>query len=55
MTELMNASEVLKPYFSKQAALLLNDDFLNVLPGLVNNPESARIIENSLKIMKTWS
>ena len=55
ITELMNASEELKSYFSKQAELLLNDDFLNVLPGLVNNPESARIIENHLNIMKTWS
>lgn len=55
MTELMNVSDELKSYFSNQAALLLNDDFLNVLPGLVNNPESARIIENSLNIMKTWS
>lgn len=55
ITELMNSPEELKHYFSGQAALLLNDDFLNVLPGLVNNPESARVIESHLNVMKTWS
>lgn len=53
--ELMNSSIELKQYFSEQAALLLNDDFLNVLPGLVNHSESARVIESHLKIMTTWS
>ncbi len=53
--ELMNSSPELKQYFSKQAALLLNDDFLNVLPGLVNNSESAGVVESHLKIMTTWS
>lgn len=52
--DLMDSGEELKRYFSKQAALLLNDDFLNVLPGLLNNPDSASAIENSLKIMQTW-
>lgn len=55
IAELMNCPDELKHYFSEQASLLLNDDFLNVLPGLVNNPESARIIENHLNVMKTWS
>lgn len=52
--ELMGSLEELKRYFSEQATLLLNDEFLNVLPGLLNNPESARSIENSLKIMRKW-
>lgn len=52
--ELMNSPLNLKQYFSEQAALLLNDDFLNVLPGLVNHPESARVIESHLNIMTTW-
>lgn len=53
--ELMDCPEELKHYFSQQAAKLLNDDFLNVLPGLLNNPVSAKGIENSLNIMKSWS
>ena len=52
--ELMDCSDDLKQYFSQQANLLLNDDFLNVLPGLLNNPESARVIENNLRIMQKW-
>ncbi len=53
--ELLDCPQVLKEYFSSQADLLLNDDFLNVLPGLLNNPDSAKAVENSLKIMKTWT
>lgn len=53
--ELMNCSDELKIYFSQQARLLLNDDFLNVLPGLLNNPASAKAVENSLNIMKSWA
>ena len=53
--ELMDCSEELKQYFSQQADLLLNDEFLNVLPGLLNNPDSAKTIENSLNIMKSWA
>ncbi len=53
--ELMDCSLELKEYFSGQAASLLCDDFLNVLPGLLNNPDSANAIENSLKIMKSWA
>lgn len=52
--ELMECSEELKQYFSKQADMLLNEDFLNVLPGLLNNSDSARAVENSLTIMKSW-
>lgn len=52
--ELMDCPVEMKQYFSQQADLLLNDEFLNVLPGLLNNPESARAVENNLKIMKSW-
>ncbi len=52
--ELMDSSDELKHYFSKQAATLLHDDFLNVLPGLLNNPESSEAIIHSLNIMKSW-
>jgi len=52
--ELMDCANELKQYFAQQANLLLNEDFLNVLPGLLNNPDSAKSIENSFKIMKSW-
>ena len=52
--ELMDSGDELKQYFSSQAALLLNDEFLNVLPGLLNNPDSADAIVNSLNIMVSW-
>jgi len=52
--ELSGSALALKQYFSVQAEMLLNDDFLNVLPGLLNNPDSARAVENSLNIMKSW-
>ncbi len=55
IVELMDCSSELKKYFSNQAETLLNDDFLNVLPGLLNYPESAGAIENSLKLMRSWS
>lgn len=53
--ELLDSPEELKRYFAEQATGLLNDDFLNVLPGLLNNPESASAIENSFSIMRSWS
>ena len=45
----------LKGYFASQATLLLNDEFLNVLPGLLNNTDSASAVENSLYMMKSWA
>lgn len=53
--ELMDCSQELKQYLSQQAESLLNDEFLNVLPGLLNNAESAEAIESSLNIMKSWA
>ncbi|PVV12766.1 MAG: hypothetical protein B6D77_05115 [gamma proteobacterium symbiont of Ctena orbiculata] len=53
--ELMDSPDKLKHYFAEQAGMLLSDDFLNVLPGLLNNPDSAKSIENNLNIMKSWS
>ena len=53
--ELMDCSKELKGYFASQATLLLNDEFLNVLPGLLNNRDSASAVENGLNIMKSWA
>ncbi|MCP3690017.1 MAG: hypothetical protein GY784_16560 [Gammaproteobacteria bacterium] len=55
IVELMDCPAELKAYFARQAASLLCDDFLNVLPGLLDNPNSAGAIENSLRIMETWA
>ena len=52
--DLIESPDELKTYFAEQAALLLNDDFLNVLPGLLNNVDASSDIENTLNIMKTW-
>ena len=52
--ELMDCDKEVKQYLAHQAVLLLNDDFLNVLPGLLNHSASARGVENSLKIMSSW-
>ena len=54
IVELMDCPAELKKYFSEQAKLILNDEFLNVLPGLLNNPDSARAVENLFKIMASW-
>ena len=54
MMELMSSTEALKHYFSQQASLLLNDNFLNILPGLLNHSDSALIIEENLNIMLSW-
>jgi hypothetical protein len=52
--ELADSPDDLKRYFAGQASILLCDDFLNVLPGLLDNPHSASAIENALTIMKSW-
>ena len=53
--ELMDSPDELKHYFAEQAALLLNDDFLNVLPGLLNNSDASGDVEKTLKIMASWA
>lgn len=53
--ELANSPVVLKAYFARQASSILCDDFLNVLPGLLSNPDSASMIEQNLNIMKSWA
>ncbi len=52
--ELFESSDELKDYFAAQALGLLNDDFLNVLPGLVTNAGGERQIENYLKLLASW-
>lgn len=53
--ELANSSRELQVYFASQATSILCDEFLNVLPGLLNNPDSASMIESNLAIMKSWA
>lgn len=52
--ELMDAPENVKRYLAGQAQELFNDDFFNVLPGLLVNPESADAVRNNLKLMASW-
>lgn len=52
--ELLDSPFELKQYLSEQAKLLINEDFLNVLPGLLNNADSHKVIENNLRIMSGW-
>lgn len=52
--EMMDSSSELKAYFSAQAQSLLNEGFLNVLPGLLNDSNSAETIESYLKIISSW-
>lgn len=52
--ELMEAPAELKAYFAQQAKNLLNERFLNVLPGLLLVPTSISAIQNQLKIMASW-
>lgn len=52
--ELNECSDELKHYLAEQAARLMNNEFLNVLPGLLENSEAANIIKNNLKIMSSW-
>lgn len=53
--ELSECPHELQSYLSAQAQLLLCDDFLNVLPGLLNNPEAASKLEHELRDMAGWS
>jgi len=52
--DLLKCSDELKAYFSQQAKGLLNDDFLNILPGLLNNSKSGSLVEGLLKGMASW-
>lgn len=51
--ELIDASGEVKRYLSVQAESLLNDDFLNVLPGLTLSA-SINPVLNLLRIMASW-
>jgi predicted nucleotidyltransferase len=51
INQILNAPLELKEYLAIQFTELKNDDFLNVLPGMLNNPDSSNAIENILKII----
>ncbi|WP_185236085.1 nucleotidyl transferase AbiEii/AbiGii toxin family protein [Teredinibacter franksiae] len=52
--ELMDAPSELKAYFAEQASQLFNDDFLNVLPGLMSFQGASNPVLNLLQIMAAW-
>ncbi|MDH5179238.1 MAG: hypothetical protein OEZ39_18280 [Gammaproteobacteria bacterium] len=51
LDELAACPAELKNYFAQQAGLLLCDDFLNVLPGLLNDAAAAGLVERILRTM----
>lgn len=53
--ELLDAPEDVKHYLSQQAQSLLNEDFLNVLPGLVSTSASSKPVLNILRVMASWA
>jgi len=55
MKELIDYPVELKAYIADQANDLLNDEFLNILPGLVMGPEGKDAVENYLKLISNWS
>ncbi|WP_317930132.1 nucleotidyl transferase AbiEii/AbiGii toxin family protein [Halioxenophilus sp. WMMB6] len=54
IVELMAASDEHKRYFAEQANNLLNDSFLNILPGLMTVNVTPNPVLNTLKIMAKW-
>lgn len=52
--ELIDAPQDVKQYLAQQAHELLNEDFLNILPGLLVNSESADAVRNNLKLIASW-
>lgn len=52
--ELFECEPVLKSYLAKEMNSLLNDDFLNVLPGLLANEDEAKNIETTMHLISTW-
>ena len=54
ISELSNCAMHLKSYLAEKALMLMNDNFYNVLPGLLNNPDSAEMVRKNLKIMSKW-
>jgi len=53
--ELMDAPDNVRHYLSTQAKQLLNEDFFNLLPGLMTMSESPKPVLNILRIMASWS
>jgi len=52
--ELLECDLILKKYLAAEMGSLLNDDFLNVLPGLLTNEEEAKSIETTIRLISTW-
>jgi predicted nucleotidyltransferase len=49
--ELLDAPETLHAYLKEEFSLLLNSDFLNLLPGLVDGQSSAAVVKRQLELM----
>lgn len=51
LREVLDAASDLKQYLAEQCHQLLNDRFLNILPGILNDPNAAKGVENALRII----
>ncbi len=52
--ELLECEYVLKNYLATEMMSLLNDDFLNVLPGLLEDEDEAKNIETTIRLISRW-
>lgn len=55
MKELIEYPDAVKTYLAQQARGLLNDEFLNVLPGLVTTSGGVKAVEGYLKLINRWA
>jgi len=51
LIEVMDGLEKVKAYLVNEASDLLNSDFLNILPGLVDDPGSAGVVTRQLELI----
>jgi predicted nucleotidyltransferase len=54
VVELMSCEMELRYYLAAEMKALLNDDFLNVLPGLLVNRDGANGVEQTLRLVSKW-
>lgn len=54
MLLLESCEDNLKAFLSMKFKSLMNDDFYNVLPGLLNNPDSSVMIRRYIEVISSW-
>ncbi len=54
VVELMDCDQELRSYLGSEMQALLNDQFLNVLPGLLVNQGAENSVEQTLRLISKW-